>query len=544
MEGSHMKRTQFLCILSCLLLNQVMIGAASSSMLAKGDIILNGDNDSVARLPRMHTQYTELFHNLTCQFSQDNNIPLAGKSQKELDAMVRLLSLRSATASSKHLHELISRDEQLNILSGDELHELVKFGDYVGCDQVIMKALTTLYTPHYIENVLGKNNEPTRGIIPHVDADNAKLLLKDLAKRMSSLISSRIGIQSKVLENPNDEIISTALSPKGNMVISGSDNGIVQMWDMTTGKCLHTLQHGTAEKAKRRKVYTVAVNTEGTMFASGLADGTVRVWTLANIDSPKILRGHIKGIESLCFSPDGKRLASTDNRTVRLWDTTTGSFVQLLNGHEEEGSATKIDIAFSADSAIMALRLHNSVLLYNMKTNRLMHILNTEGFANSITFSPDGTTLATTTASGAIMLWDVATGQDKNLLIGHKLGEPVYCVAFSPDGKILASSSRDKTVRIWDLATRYSKKEIPSATAVEKLTFSPDGKTLALITPFRVVQLRNVPTGHCKSQLIGHEKRIYGLNFASNGEILSSASYDGKVYLWQLDYQKDMQKNN
>jgi WD40 repeat protein len=65
-----------------------------------------------------------------------------------------------------------------------------------------------------------------------------------------------------------------------------------------------------------------------------------------------------------------------------------------------------------------------------------------------LTFSREGTRLATACGDHTIRLWDVATGKEVCELRGHE--SYVHAVAFSPDGTRLASASGDSTVRIWD----------------------------------------------------------------------------------------------
>jgi WD40 repeat protein len=68
----------------------------------------------------------------------------------------------------------------------------------------------------------------------------------------------------------------------------------------------------------------------------------------------------------------------------------------------------------------------------------------------SVSFSPDGTRIVSSSFDKAVRLWDAATGQPWNEpLEGH--AEAVYSVSFSPDGTRNASGSKDSTVRLWDV---------------------------------------------------------------------------------------------
>jgi WD40 repeat protein len=101
-------------------------------------------------------------------------------------------------------------------------------------------------------------------------------------------------------------VVNVKFSPDGSRLASASDNGMVRVWDMATGRETHTLQGDT------KAVTSVAFRPDGTCLVSGGWDSTVRVWDVGTGREVITLRGHRGDVRSVAFSPNGSRLASGD----------------------------------------------------------------------------------------------------------------------------------------------------------------------------------------------------------------------------------------
>jgi hypothetical protein len=66
-------------------------------------------------------------------------------------------------------------------------------------------------------------------------------------------------------------------------------------------------------------------------------------------------------------------------------------------------------------------------------------------------YSPSGDLIASASDDMTVRLWDVETGECRNIFIGHS--KCVNVALFSPDGDLVASASDDGTVRLWDVAS-------------------------------------------------------------------------------------------
>ena len=122
-------------------------------------------------------------------------------------------------------------------------------------------------------------------------------------------------------------------------------------------------------------------------------------------------------------------------------------------------TARDTDLRTSLRLGLAAHRIHpdgetHASLVNTLTTTRYAHTLTGHtGPVYSVAFAPDGTTLATASTDGTVILWDLTDpAQPRRLgqpLTGHT--SPVYSVAFAPDGTTLATGGDDETVILWDL---------------------------------------------------------------------------------------------
>jgi WD40 repeat protein len=260
-------------------------------------------------------------------------------------------------------------------------------------------------------------------------------------------------------------------------------------------------------------------------------------WSASN-QKPREICGHESSINSIAFSAVGKLASASEDKTVRVWDTTTGRQLQVYSHHN---AATVVVI--SLDGTTLASIDERNVRMWYIHGERPLRKLD---LAYGIAFSPDGTVLACT-RSEKIMLHDTTTGN----LIQELVASSVHflvSVAFSPDGGMICSGGDDKTVYVWEVA---SGKLIRTLRAgghenwVFKVAFSPDGEIIASAGGKLSMTLKGGDTkirlwkitghDHPLHELSGDTRAVTGLTFSSDGKIVASCNGGKTVKLWDVE---------
>ena len=331
---------------------------------------------------------------------------------------------------------------------------------------------------------------------------------------------------------------SIAFSVDGQMIIGETDYQTVYLWDVISGKLIHTHNKKEVSFSFDRRTLTIGSNNK-----------TVQLWygTEGNLNNP--LKEKDEEISIMAFSPGGQTFATADEtHIIRIWDSGTRKLKKRIRGHANFAYLNSVSLSPDGQT-IASLDWGKPIQLWDVATGKLKKILTgyevtgrhrrrvrsniSHGEIDSAVFSPDGQILASGSKEGTIRLWNVDTGKLKSRLTGHT--GFIKCLSFSPNGKILASGCEDETIRLWNADTGKQKQNLPlpeQMNSISCLSFNRDGSTLVSGHTDGKIHLWDIATGNNKQSFLGHTDEISSVLFSSEGSTIASASWDGTVRLW------------
>lgn len=226
------------------------------------------------------------------------------------------------------------------------------------------------------------------------------------------------------LAGHHNYVYSIAFSPKGNMLVSGSYDEAVFLWDVRTARLMRSLP------AHSDPVSSVDVVRDGTLVASCSSDGLIRIWDTGTGQCLKTLVHEDRApVTNVKFSPNGKYvLAGTLDSSLRLWDYVDGTCKKTYQGHKNE--------KFSIQAC------------FGVYTEQPYVAPTQNGEANgTLEDEPRWAFIACGSEDGRVVLWDVSSKEVMQTLEGHE-GVVLGVDVGLPDQTIVTCGV-DKTIKVW-----------------------------------------------------------------------------------------------
>ncbi|MBX3718688.1 MAG: WD40 repeat domain-containing protein [Parachlamydiales bacterium] len=240
------------------------------------------------------------------------------------------------------------------------------------------------------------------------------------------------------------------------------------------------------------------------------------------VHTNQTLMGHHKGITCLISWDDMFATGSLD-KTIRIWDSTTGKCVKELVGHD-----APISCLAACNGMIISGSFDHTIKIWDLESGQCQSTIREDSHAIRSILIDNGMILSGSFASD-INVWDLKTGDHLFTLSGHTDAVAALAVA---QGKII-SGSYDKTIKVWDLGTRTCLMTLTGhQDSIDTLTVY--GRRIFSGSQDSTIKCWDLENGNCLMSLPGHLKLAIASCRIFNGLILTS-SEENQLKIWDLE---------
>ncbi|GAA2135191.1 WD40 repeat domain-containing serine/threonine protein kinase [Actinomadura napierensis] len=333
-----------------------------------------------------------------------------------------------------------------------------------------------------------------------------------------------------------DSRVPPATGHSGLLVLTGGEDGTVQVWDLARGRRRHALAGHDG------RAHSLALAGDGPIALSGGRDGTARVWDVESGTCLHVLDGH-RGEVMVAVSGDGRVAASGgEDGALRVWNPETGELLCRLAERHGTGISRLLLNGEGSRVVSTASGDHWVPHIWDARTGNRLHVL-PRGLgggwcAGALALSRHGDVLLSGHQDGTVRAWDVRTGETLHTMTGHD--RSVRRVTVCADGTTGFSLGDDATARIWDLRSGEGR-PVAGAEDVDAwfAAIGDDGRFA--VTDGRDDQVRvwDLRTGECLRVLGRHDASVEALAVSGNGRVVTSLDHNGVVHAWELDWEFD-----
>ncbi|MBB4905472.1 WD40 repeat domain-containing serine/threonine protein kinase [Actinophytocola algeriensis] len=300
-------------------------------------------------------------------------------------------------------------------------------------------------------------------------------------------------------------VVPLALSPDGRFMLTGERDGMVRLYDVTGGQCVHTFE------AHHGQVHAVDLTPDGRFAAAAYEDETVLFWDLTE--------------HRLRVAPEGRRLHGRPHL--------------LSSNRGDNHPAGRSTVRLTPDGRL-ALHMGPNGGLRVSSTDGEQHMTLDDSAADGpVAVSADGGRALSVgrysegSRTSTVRLWELASGRCEQELTVP--GIMVSGLCFSADGRFAATASFEKPIHVWDLADGRCAAVLATETTPDTLSLSAGARFLLSGGKYEdAVRLWEVDRGRCLRTFRAHQNGTTAVHLDAGGRIAITAGQDGTVRRWRL----------
>jgi len=292
-------------------------------------------------------------------------------------------------------------------------------------------------------------------------------------------LSVSTGALTDIVFNESGEWIALASSHSGQIIV----------WEwLSETHVLKQQSHVLSSNA-------VAFSSDGRAIATGSQDGRVKLWGVSSGFCAATFSEHTAAVTGIAFAGKDVVVSSSLDGTVRAFDIRRYRNFRVLVGPPPQRQFGCVAVDLSGDLIAAGCVDTFEVFVWSLRTGKVLEVLaGHKGPVCSLAFRPRRGTLATASWDRTVRLWDMYEKKGSCEVLEHS--KEVLAVAFRPDGEEFASCTLSGEITLWNAETgtisgtidgsrdaaggrsKSSRTVAPKRGHFQSLSYSADGRLL------------------------------------------------------------------
>lgn len=242
-----------------------------------------------------------------------------------------------------------------------------------------------------------------------------------------------------------------------------------------------------------------------------------------------------ESVRGVRYSPNGRYIATLSDYAINIWESHTGRHLHRIPADVNYADS----IAFSpVSNDVSVIGTYSSINIWELcgSLEFKRRFLGHQSWVTSITYSPDGKSIASSSTDNRIHIWEHETGKQIKVLEMHVSRRTV--LRYSPDSRRLAAAtdSGNSGIYIWDCSTwkcaEILKKEYQSICAID---WAPNGEQIVCAPSGNDLLIVDSKTGHVVRHLKGAHESNFDVLYSPDGETVTSICWDSIIRVWEVN---------
>ncbi|GMJ00085.1 AUTOPHAGY 16 [Hibiscus trionum] len=274
-------------------------------------------------------------------------------------------------------------------------------------------------------------------------------------------------------------------------------------------------------------------NDSGRLICGG-QDRTIKIWDSSTGSLSQSLFGCLGSVLDLAITHNNRSIiAASSSNNLFVWDINSGRVRHTLTGHTDKVCA--VDASKVSSLHVVSAAYDRTIKVWDLQKGYCTNTIMFHSNCNALCFSTDGLTICSGHVDGNLRLWDIQTGKLLSEVAAHSLA--ITSLSLSRNGNVVLTSSRDNSHNLFDIRSlevcgTFRTTGSRVASNWSRSCISPDDNYIAAGSADGSIYIWSISKADIVSTLKEHTAPVLCCTWSGLGKPLASADKSGIVCTW------------